>query len=240
MKTLHLSIIAIIFVVGFSVSTVLAQVASEPAIAVHYQFSQMTASGNNVYVAWMENWGGTGNSYAVFERSTDSGNTFSAPITLSNSTDGDANIQQIIASGNNVYVLIDYTLQGNTVAELSFRASHDNGTTFGDPVILLKDTQTRGTVNISASQDGKTIYAFGEDSSNCPIQTMNCQYQLFLRKSTDEGLSFTKPTIIKTVSEEIAFAYIQIATSENDVYLVWGEQIGDNLELFLAKSNDDG
>jgi hypothetical protein len=290
LKTLHFSIIVIFCsFVGVSFLTVSAQVTSEPAIAVHYQFSQMAssennvyvtyqenigngagasvffrkssdsgsnfdkiiplsstghagnplvaASGNNVYVAWMENWIGTGNSYVMFERSSDNGNTFSAPVMLSNKTDGDANIQQIIASGNNVYVLIDYALQGNTVAELSFRASHDNGTTFGNSIVLLEDTQTRGTVDISASQDGKTIYAFGEESNNCPISIVNCEYQLFLRKSTDDGLSFTKPILI-TTSEQIA--YTQIATSEHDVYLVWGEQIGDNLELFLAKSNDDG
>src|SRR5260370_12885003 len=210
MKTLLSIIVIFCSFVVISFSTVSAQVISEPAIAVHYQFSQLAssgdnvyvtyqqnigngagssvffrkssdagssfdaiiplsnthsaanplvaASGNNVYVAWMENWGGSGNSYVMFERSSDNGNTFTTPVILSNNTDGDANIQQIIASGNNVYVLIDYALQGNTVAELSFRASHDNGTTFENSVVLLKDTQTRGTVNISASQDGKAIY----------------------------------------------------------------------------------
>ena len=290
MKTLHLSVIAIIFLAGFSLSTALAQVQNEPAMSVHYQFSQMAASGknvyvtyqqnigngagesvffrkssdlgssfgtitqlgnashavnplvaasgNNVYVAWMDNWGTSGHSYAMFERSTDGGDTFSAPMMLSNSTDGDANIQQIIATGNNVYVLIDYALQENTVSRFSFRASHDNGATFGNSITLLDDTQTRGSVSISVSPDGKDIYAFGEDSRKCPIQTMDCQYQLFLRKSMDGGTSFTDQTIIKSVNEQIV--YSQISTSENNVYLVWGEQIGNDLELFFVKSNDGG
>lgn len=290
MKTLLLSIIAIIFLAGFSLSTVSAQVQSEAAMSVHYQFSQLAtsgnnvyvtyqqnigngagesaffrkssdlgssfgtiiqlgnashavnplvaASGNNVYVAWMDNWSGNGHSYAMFERSFDGGNTFSAPMMLSNSTDGDANIQQIITTGNNVYVLIDYALQENTVSRFSFRASHDNGTTFGNSITLLDDTQTRGSVSMSVSKDGKDIYAFGEDSGKCPIQTMDCQYQLFLRKSMDGGTSFTDQTIIKSVNEQIA--YSQISTSENNVYLVWGEQIGNNLELFFVKSNDSG
>lgn len=195
----------------------------------------VAASGNNVYVTWMENWGGRGISYVMFERSSDGGNTFSAPIRISDG-DGDANPQQIITNGNNVYILIDYALHGNTMARFSFLASHDNGATFGNSTTLLEDT--RGFAYISTSEDGNTVYAFGEDSRKCPIGTMKCNYDIFLKKSTDSGLSFGEPDIIRTTNEQIF--YPQIASNDTSVYLVWEERISGDSKLFFVKSNNLG
>ncbi|HET7336435.1 MAG TPA: hypothetical protein VFJ23_00910, partial [Candidatus Nitrosotalea sp.] len=93
----------------------------------HSANPMVATSGNNVYVTWMENWGGQGNSYVMFERSTDGGITFSTPMRLSNNDD-ESGPQKIIASGNSVYLLILYSLQGNTAERVSLLSSHDNGT----------------------------------------------------------------------------------------------------------------
>lgn len=288
MKTLHLILMTAIML-SIAFSDVSAQIASGPALVVHYQLSDMAASGknvyvtyqqnigdgagssvffrksidggssfdkiiplgndshsanplvatagNNVYVTWMENWGGQGNSYVMFERSTDGGNTFSTPIRLSNN-DGDAGPQKIIASGNSVYLLILYSLQENTVERVSLLSSHDNGTTFGAPTTVLEDTQTRGSADMAVSEDGNLVYVSGQDSGKCPIDTMDCQYKIFLEKSTDGGVSFENPIIVKTTNQSIAYPIM--TTSDSNVYLVWSELIGDNRVLFLAKSNDKG
>jgi hypothetical protein len=199
--------------------------ASNPLLAV---------SGNNVYVAWMDQKDYTSPSQVLLTKSIDGGNTFSAPIILSNNTEN-SGVNQLLASGNNVYVLIDDELKGSTVARYSFRASHDNGTTFDNPITLLQDTQTRGSVTISLSKDGNTIYATGEDSNNCPIDTMKCDYEIFLKKSTDYGVSFGIPVIVKKMGEEMP--YLQMATSENNVYLVWGE---NSTIINFVRSNDGG
>lgn len=149
----------------------------------------LAASGNNVYVSWTDQKDYASPSQVLFARSTDGGNTFSSPAVLSNNTEN-SGIQQIFASGNNVYVLMIDELKGNTILRLSFRASHDNGITFGSPIVLLEYTMTRGSIIMSLSEDGKTIYAVGEESKNCPIDSMNCNYDIFLKKSTDYGTSF--------------------------------------------------
>ena len=280
--------IAIVLSIAFS--DVSAQMLGGPALVVHYQFSDMAASGknvyvtyqqnidgngvgpsvffrksidggssfdkiiplgnnshsanpmvatsgNNVYVTWMENWGGQGNSYVMFERSTDGGNTFSTPIRLSNN-DGDSGPQKIIASGNSVYLLIIYSLQGNTAERISLLSSHDNGTTFGVPITVLEDTQTRGSADMVVSEDGNLVYVSGQDSGKCPIDTVDCQYKIFFEKSTDGGTSFEDPITVKTTSQSIA--YPTMTTSNGNVYLIWSELIGVNRVLFLAKSNDNG
>lgn len=288
MKTLHIAVIAGI-VLSIAFSDVSAQVTSGPALVVHYQFSDMAASGknvyvtyqqnigdeagspvffrksidggssfdkivplgndshsanplvatsgNNVYVTWMENWGGQGNSYVMFERSTDGGNTFSTPIKLSNN-DGESGPQKIIASGNSVYLLILYSLQGNTAERVSLLSSHDNGRTFGAPTTVLEDTQTRGSADMVVSEDGNLVYVSGQDSGKCPIDTMDCQYKIFLEKSTDGGTSFEDPIIVKSTNQSIAYQIM--TTFDGNVYLAWSELIGDNRVLFLAKSNDKG
>lgn len=100
----------------------------------------VAASGNNVYVAWMDQKDYQSPSQVLLVKSTDGGNTFSSPVVLNNNTEN-SGIQQLFASGNNVYVLMIDELKGNTVVRLSFRASHDNGTTFENPITLLEDTQ---------------------------------------------------------------------------------------------------
>src|SRR5574340_66160 len=289
MKTLHLILMMTAIVLSIAFSDVSAQVTSGPALVVHYQFSDMVASGknvyvtyqqnigdgagssvffrksidggssfdkiiplgndshsanplvatsgNNVYVTWMENWGGQGNSYVMFERSTDGGNTFSTPIKLSNN-DGDSGPQKIIASGNSVYLLILYSLQGNTAERVSLLSSHDNGTTFGTPTTILEDTQTRGSADMVVSEDENLLYVSGQDRGKRPIDTMDCQYKIFLEKSTDGGISFEDPITVKTTFQPIAYPIM--ATSDGNVYLAWSELIGDNRVLFLAKSNDKG
>lgn len=197
----------------------------------------VAASGNNVYVTWMENWGGQGNSYVMFERSTDGGNTFSYPMRLS-SDDGDSGPQKIIASGNSVYVLVIYDLQGNTVGRLDLLSSHDGGVTFGNPVTVLEDTQTRGSADFAVSGDGKQVYVFGQESGKCPIETMKCQYQTFLKTSADGGTSFEKPIIIKTTDQPLA--YPLISASGDDVYAVWSEVTGNDRDLYILASHDKG
>ncbi|WP_148681004.1 sialidase family protein [Candidatus Nitrososphaera gargensis] len=91
----------------------------------------IAASGNNVYVVWWDNK--TENWEIFFARSTDNGRTFEQPLNLSNNT-GRSENAQVVALDENVYV----TWWDNTTGtrEVFFRASEDNGKTFGHAIIL--------------------------------------------------------------------------------------------------------
>jgi hypothetical protein len=99
----------------------------------------IAASGDNVYVTWWDNK--TGNWEVFFARSTDNGETFDNAINLSNAM-GRSDDSNIAASGDNVYVTWWDNKTGTR--EVYFRASTDNGETFGN-AIMLNSTSAGGS-----------------------------------------------------------------------------------------------
>jgi hypothetical protein len=95
----------------------------------------MATSGNNVYVVWPSNQ--TGHLEIVFRASSDNGQTFTDKVNLSNTPNMDSIDPGIAASGNHVFISWweDY---GNGTRVPFFKASNDNGLTFGS-VLSLSD-----------------------------------------------------------------------------------------------------
>ena len=101
----------------------------------HEAFAPIATSGNNVYIAWWSNK--SGNDEIMFRASTDNGKTFGDKINLSNSTDRSVDAE-IAAEGNSVYVTWWEEVQKGTeeTRQPVFKASTDNGKTFGDTFVL--------------------------------------------------------------------------------------------------------
>ena len=99
----------------------------------------IAVSENNAYVVWWDNK--TGNWEIFFRASQDNGRTFGDEINLSNDTtrsdDG-----SIAAQGNSVYVTWWNTNNQTGLREPVFRATNDNGNTFGERVILSGNNST--------------------------------------------------------------------------------------------------
>jgi hypothetical protein len=91
----------------------------------------MAASGDYVYVTWWDNK--TGNWEVFFARSADNGETFDNAINLSNAM-GRSEDSNIAAFGDNVYITWWDNKTGTR--EVYFRASTDNGETFGNAIML--------------------------------------------------------------------------------------------------------
>jgi hypothetical protein len=91
-------------------------------------------SGNNEYVTWWDNT--TGNWEVSFAKSNDNGKTFGDTINVSNSSDALSLGARIAAEGNNVYIAWMEIKGGEK--QVMFRASNDNGKTFGNPVLVSK------------------------------------------------------------------------------------------------------
>jgi hypothetical protein len=105
--------------------------AQEQAKIVPVFLAPITASGDNVYVTWWDNK--TGNWEVFFAKSTDGGETFDDSINLSNAK-GRSEDASIAASGDNVYVTWWDNKTGTR--EAFFRASTNNGETFGNTIML--------------------------------------------------------------------------------------------------------
>ena len=94
----------------------------------------IATSGNNVYTAWPNN--DTGHWGVFFAKSTDGGKTLGKTIMLSAPNKGNVvhlNVD-IAASGNNI--LVTWWTNKTGVLMPVFKASNDNGDTFGKTMIL--------------------------------------------------------------------------------------------------------
>jgi hypothetical protein len=192
---------------------------------------QIAASGNNVYVGWFASYL-NGTTHVLFKKSTDTGNTFGNAIVLDpNVTKGSSFISQMVASGSNVYVVMNYNNFTSLRFSQIFRASTDNGDTFGKPVLLVNEGSSIDT-KIAASENN--IYVIWQYSAICP-QDMCNQSDIVFRKSTDNGTTFGK---MINLSNGVIAIFHQMATSKNNVFVVW--QDGQYPNIFFTKSSDDG
>jgi IgA Peptidase M64 len=90
----------------------------------------ITASGNNVYVIWLEN------KSVYLSVSTDNGNTFSSPKIISANLTGSCFGPRLIASGNSVYVIWAFQGISSPVYDIFLTVSTDNGNTFSNPTSI--------------------------------------------------------------------------------------------------------
>lgn len=112
----------------------------DPVEDVPLEATHVASSGNNVYVV---SWDKKSGNWEVFlATSTDNGETFGDTINISNSTDRRSDAAHIFAVDDNVYLTWWETSKNGTTVPI-FRASNDNGQTFG-PILTLTANGTLG------------------------------------------------------------------------------------------------
>jgi Collagen triple helix repeat (20 copies) len=194
---------------------------------------QISSSGNNVYVVWVEDI--DGNNDIFFAASYDNGRTFSEPENLSESLSGASLDPQISSSGNNVYVVWEEEgALGNF--EVFFAASNDNGQTFTTPPDNLSESPLVPSSDPQISSEGNNVYVVWVEVIT-PDNT-----DIFFALSTNGGLTFSSELISNT--DELS-GQAQITSEGNNVYVVWREIVvlpGISMvgEIFVAVSNDNG
>jgi hypothetical protein len=106
-----------------------------------FQAAPIAISGENVYIVWFSDKNMPNNSSEVFFRASNNGAaTFGDKINLSNTTTADSTDAEIAADGDEV--IVTWWERNQTSNEPVFRASVDNGLTFG-PLLKLG---TNGTI----------------------------------------------------------------------------------------------
>jgi hypothetical protein len=200
---------------------------------------RIAVSGSNAYVVWqgseisnqqqlaspsLNSSKKTSQSSALdifFKASKDNGAKFGKAINLSNNT-GASISPQVAVSGSNVYVVWADDSTGN--AETLFKASKDNGATFGKAINLSNNTGASISPQVAVS--GSNVYVVWADDS-----TGNAEIAFV--KSTDNGATFGKAiNLSKTPGISIS---PEIAVSEDgsNVYVVWGDNtVGQGDILF--------
>jgi len=205
----------------------------------------ISADGDNVYVTWILNTGGTDTIF--FKRSIDGGATFESTIPISNLPAGFGNLR-MDTSGDNVYLVWS---DGNfarsidngatfSVQALNLGGSHprvaaqgddvfihandfvyqssNNGTSFGDGVRVIEDV---GGIKEMVTVDNNVYFA-GTFSGD-----------ILFTRSSDGGENFTNPINISNNPPQHNVHLPRthkppIAVYENNVYVIWRDGGGNN------------
>ena len=219
---------------------------------------QIAISGNNVYVAWIDDASSssstTKNQEIYFRKSIDGGNTFDKIINLSNSSNADSYNLEITAAGNNVYVVwqdttlptadVDTSSSGGVNADnnsdrssisskenssILFRASTDDGYTF-KKIKSLSNSAFKSYPKIAAFENSAyVVWNVGIIGDN-NSEDNNAN-------NINNGIFFTKSfdrgnsfsDTIKLNSDQNSIGESQITAYGNNVYVVWGGNPDDKV-----------
>ncbi len=211
---------------------------------------QIAVSGNNVYVAWQDFT--PGNWDIFFKASNDNGATFGNTINLSNNA-GESGRPRIAVSGSNVYVVWADHTPGNW--DIFFKASNDNGATFGSTVNLSNNA---GDSSNPKSSDAPQIAVSGSNVYVVWADHTPGNWDIFFKASNDNGATFGSTINLSNNAVDVSkntsspsnstagssspkrSDIPQIAVSGSNVYVVWVDYIPRNYDVLFRASNDNG
>lgn len=189
---------------------------------------QMASENNNVYVVWADDT--NVNKQIYFKKSNNGGNSFVEQMLLS---DGNSNAfnQEISSFGDNVYVVwLEKVPYGPY--RIMLASSNDGANTFHKPITLSENAVAQTFPKIS-SFDGHVYVAWNVED------LPNTRSGVYFISSTDNGMTFGN--ISKLNMAEKDFGEPQIASSGNQIYVIWGGSDTNKLSsLSFIKSDDNG
>jgi hypothetical protein len=191
----------------------------------------IASSGDNVYASYTSDVNGLEN--ILFRKSSDNGDTFSSPKTLSNPSGHFGFLSDIAASGDNVYVTWTDVTEKSVIV---LAKSTDKGTTFSDPVRISTSSDNARSAAVAVS--GDNVYVTWQDFS---VSTSSLEPDIFFAASTDGGATFSKPINLSNTEGTLS-KYAAIAAFGSNVYVVWSDcdTNGINCKILYVKSNNAG
>jgi hypothetical protein len=212
----------------------------------------LTPSFGNIYLAWISN--DTGHSNVLFAKSTDGGRTFSKTIFLNSPNTGkivNANVFTAL-TGSDVYITW-WTNKGSSghIFRPVFRASHDNGNTFGKIVMVNSSSSTTGvgqdagapivTPKVQSPVIGALIATSGKNVYMTWPSNSTGHWNVLFAKSTNAGITFrTLYTLSSPNNGKTADFGTNIGASGNDVYVYWWTNKSGKFEPVFRASHDNG
>ncbi len=177
------------------------------------------SSENHLYLTWHA---ATGVFFAASSDETSS----ASKISVTNKTI--INKPLIAAHDSDVYLVWSATGNNNDF-EIFFRASHDNGITFGPTINLSDNINLKSSQNPDIAVSGNNVYVVWEDRTDG-------EGSILLRISNDKGSTFGD---VIDLSDGRSSQEPQIAVMDNNVYVIWHEIESKN-RIILKTSNDNG
>jgi hypothetical protein len=188
-------------------------------------FNRQTAP-NAVFLATSNNGGATFNNPTIVESTTDPNIFHDKPWNA--------------ADGNNVYVV--WTKFQSGMSPIVFKASNNQGATFGSEVAVSEPGNNQDQGSQVAVGPGGVIYVAWED--------FNINRFLF-DKSANGGGSFgidTQVTSIVPIPSPLpnkafrtnSFPYMAVNKNNGNIYIVWNDYRNGDSDILFTKSTDSG
>jgi predicted secreted protein with PEFG-CTERM motif len=188
---------------------------------------QLIASGNDVYIGWVDN--AAGKFGVMFAKSDDGGSSFGNGLDLGNVNSGAPDYLKIAQSQGKIYAVWQSFLANKS--SIAFTKSDDNGTTF-IPAIEISDNSTDSAFPQLTVSDNHVYVTWLE-------RTAGEVTNVIFTKSDDGGATFSIPVAI--TNHVSGNSGIPIITANgNNVYLMWEDNGAKNFDVFLSSSNDSG
>jgi len=188
--------------------------------------AQFAVWGSDVYLVWDSNG-------VKFSKSSDNGTTFSEPIALGN-RDPDSSVglhPTIAARGGNVYVVY------SSGFDIFLVKSRDGGESFDGPLNISK-TKIKSVYGVT-----EHVISIGDSNHVYISWTVwsGSWSEIFFAQSSDGGKTFGEAKNISDSPDQPSQLPI-IATSENEVYVVWYDIDGfyGGYHVSFAGSSDGG
>ena len=193
--------------------------------------SKIATSGGNVHVVWQDETPGNGD--ILYRRSTDDGSTFPNIIKNLSSNAAQSINPAVAVSGNNVHVIWADRTPGNF--DIFYRRSPDGGQTFPNVIKNLSSNANEST-DPAIAVSGSNIYVVWDGL------TTEEESDIFYRRSTDGGDSFTEPIKNLSSSPGTISSEPAISLSSNNIYVVWSDRplTIANSEILYRTSSDNG
>jgi len=191
---------------------------TNPAIAV---------SGNNIHLVWQDSNPGCYQIY--YKKSTDNGLTWSKAKRLTFTCYRNAYYPSIVASGNTIHIVwSNFTYVGYNW-EIWYKKSIDNGQTWSSAKRLTYSSGTSDWPSIAVA--GNNIHVVWEDNNPG-------NYEIFYKKSTDNGQTWSSPKKLSVTSG--LSLYPVIAVSGNNIHVVFVDTSSGIPNLFYRRSINNG
>ncbi len=195
------------------------------------QSPEIAAIGSSVYVVWEDSL--PGNPEVLFRASNNNGTSFGSTINLSNNAGNSANAE-IAAVGSNVYVVWQDDTTGNS--DVLFRASNDNGASFGATANLSNNALESTVPQIAVS--GTNVYVTWENEVRIGP---NLIPDVFFKISTNSGASFGA---IVNLSNNLGFSREpRIVAAGTSLYVAWLDDtstVPARIDDVFFKASTDG
>jgi hypothetical protein len=190
---------------------------------------KIAVSGKNVYVIWQDDTGNTGNTSIFFQKSSDSGATFSQTINLSNGS-GFAIDPQLSLFGNMIHIIWQDDTSGPD--DILYKRSNDGGSSFSETMNISKSLDTD-------SLDGKIyainnmVYIVWTEGNFDEGRT-----SIFAKASSDSGAIFGQAVNLSNNSGDAILP--RVSAFGNNEYVLWMQGRFNQGEILFKKSSDNG